>query len=98
MSPSTSTKSSTPIPTYKSLGVRTLVNCMGTYTFLSGSRMVPQAVEAMLEATNAYVRIDELMDKVGERLAELTGASLATAKRRIAAGRSAVDAHVRGCP
>jgi len=74
VSPSTSTKSDTSIPTYKSLGVRTLVNCMGTYTFLSGSRMVPQAAEAMLEATNAYVRIDELMDKVGERLAELTGA------------------------
>ena len=74
MSPSTSTKSSTPIPTYKSLGVRTLVNCMGTYTIITGSRLIPQAAEAMVEASNHYVQLDELMDKVGERLAELTGA------------------------
>jgi L-seryl-tRNA(Ser) seleniumtransferase len=56
------------------LGVRTIVNCWGTYTIISGSRMVPQAAEAMFEATNHYVNLDELMEKVGQRLAALTGA------------------------
>ncbi|MBM3190272.1 MAG: aminotransferase class V-fold PLP-dependent enzyme [Chloroflexi bacterium] len=74
MSPSTSTKATTPVPTFQSLGVRPLINAMGTYTIISGSRALPQVAEAMVEATNHYVDMDELMDKVGHRLAELTGA------------------------
>jgi len=74
MSPSTSTNSTSQVPTFDSLGVRTIVNCMGTYTIITGSRLIPQAAEAMVEASNHYVQLDELMDKVGERLAELTGA------------------------
>ena len=74
MSPSTSTLATTPVPTFESLGVRRLVNCWGTYTIITGSRMLKQSAEAMMEATNSYVHMDELMDKVGQRLAELTGA------------------------
>lgn len=74
MAPSTSTKAITPTPTFKSLGVRTFINCRGTYTILSGSRALPQVAEAALEATNHYVHLDELMARVGQRLAELTGA------------------------
>jgi len=74
MSPSTSTLATTPVPTFESLGVRRLINCMGTYTIITGSRMLKQSAEAMMEATNGYVHMDELMDKVGQRLAELTGA------------------------
>ncbi len=74
MSPSTSTRATTKAPTFADIGVRPVINCMGTYTFLSGSRALPQVVEAMAEATNHYVEMDELMEKVGERLAELTGA------------------------
>ena len=74
MPPSTSTQASTPVPTFADLGVRTLINCRGTYTILSGSRALPQAAAAALEATNHYVHMDELMAHVGERLAELTGA------------------------
>lgn len=74
MSPTTGATSSTQIPTFESLGVRTLINCRGTYTYLSGSRALKQVVGAMTEATNHYVDMDELMEKVGERLAELTGA------------------------
>ena len=74
MSPSTSTLATTPVPTFESLGVRRLVNCWGTYTIITGSRMLKQSAEAMMEATNGYVHMDELMDKVGQRLAELTGA------------------------
>jgi D-glucosaminate-6-phosphate ammonia-lyase len=74
MSPSTSTHSTTKAPTFADLGVRTIVNCYGTYTIITGSRALKQVAEAMVEATNAYVHMDELMDKIGERLAELTGA------------------------
>ncbi|MCD6521000.1 MAG: aminotransferase class V-fold PLP-dependent enzyme, partial [Anaerolineae bacterium] len=74
MSPSTSTVATSQVPTFESLGVRPLINCMGTYTIITGSRVLKQVAEAMVEATNHYVHLDELMEKVGERLAELTGA------------------------
>lgn len=74
MSPSTSTTASIKVPTFQSLGVRTLVNCKGTFTIITGSRVLKPVAEAMVEATNHYVHLDELMEKVGERLAELTGA------------------------
>lgn len=74
MSPSTSTVPTTQPPTFESLGVRPLINCYGTYTIISGSRALKQVTEAMIEATNHYVHMDELMEKVGQRLAELTGA------------------------
>lgn len=59
------------IPTYQSLGVRPLINCRGTYTIISGSLMLPEVREAMAEASKAYVHMDELMDAVGARIAEL---------------------------
>ncbi len=74
MSPSTSTIATSGVPTFESLGVRPLINCMGTYTIITGSRALKQVVEAMAEATNHYVHLDELMEAVGQRLAELTGA------------------------
>jgi D-glucosaminate-6-phosphate ammonia-lyase len=74
MSPSTSTRASTPAPTFASIGVRTLINGRGTYTIISGSRALPQVAEAMREATNHYVQMEELMERVGERLAQVTGA------------------------
>ncbi|MFO7918394.1 MAG: aminotransferase class V-fold PLP-dependent enzyme [Anaerolineae bacterium] len=74
MSPSTSTIATTSVPSFKDLGVQPLINCMGTYTILSGSRLIGQAAEAMVAASNHYVNMDELMEKVGQRLAELTGA------------------------
>jgi L-seryl-tRNA(Ser) seleniumtransferase len=74
MSPSTSTRAATTAPTFATLGVRPLINCMGTYTRISGSRALPQVLAAMSAASDAYVNMEELMERVGERLAELTGA------------------------
>ncbi len=74
MAPSTSTRSTLPPPTYASLGVRTLINCRGTYTVLTGSRALNTVAEAMAAASDGYVVMDELMEAVGRRLAELTGA------------------------
>ena len=59
---------------YQSIGVRPLINCKGTFTILSGSLTPPEVKTAMLEASKHFVHIDELMEGVGKRLAELTGA------------------------
>jgi len=71
MSPSTSTRATTPVPTFASIGVPSVINCKGTFTIVSGSRALTQVVQAMAEATNHYVDMDTLMRKVGERLGEL---------------------------
>lgn len=59
---------------YQSIGVRPIINCMGTYTIISGSQTLPEVKRAMDEASRHYVHLDELMAGVGKRLAELTGA------------------------
>ena len=59
---------------YDALGVRTLINARGTVTIVGASRVSPEVREAMEAAARHYVQIDELMEGVGRRLAELTGA------------------------
>ena len=58
-------------PTYESIGVRPLINCRGTYTIISGSIILPEVRQAMYTASKQYVHIEELMEKVGSRIAEL---------------------------
>ena len=62
---------------YSKLGVRTFINAVGTLTTLSGTLMAPEVVQAMEQASRNFVVIHELQDKVGKRLAELTGAQAA---------------------
>jgi D-glucosaminate-6-phosphate ammonia-lyase len=59
---------------YQRLGVRPIINCVGTLTTLSGSLMLPEVKRAMDEASRSFVRIHELQEKAGKRLAELTRA------------------------
>jgi L-seryl-tRNA(Ser) seleniumtransferase len=59
---------------YQSIGVRPIINCKGTFTIISGSQTLPEVKKAMDEASRYYIELDELMDGVGKRLAELTGA------------------------
>ncbi len=63
-----------PQDVYRRLGVRTLINCRGTWTYLSGSLELPEVRAAQLEAAKHFVDIMELQHAVGRRLAELTGA------------------------
>ena len=63
---------------FKELGVRTFINAAGTYTSMTGSLLVPEAVEAYQYASKQYVNLDDLQDKVGERLAELLHCEAAT--------------------
>src|SRR5690349_14281700 len=62
---------------YESLGVRPVINGRGTITIIGGCRMLPEVEQAMREATSEYVEIDELMDAVGERIGQFTGAQSA---------------------
>lgn len=59
---------------YERIGVRPIINCKGTYTIISGSQTLPQVKTAMENASRHYVHLDELMDGVGARLAQLTKA------------------------
>jgi D-glucosaminate-6-phosphate ammonia-lyase len=59
---------------YDSLGVRPLLNGGGTVTVVGAVRMLPEVQKAMDDATQEYVHLYELMDGVGRRLSELTGA------------------------
>src|ERR1700682_4676230 len=59
---------------YQSIGVRPLINARGTFTIISGSRMLPEVRAAMDAAAQHHVHLDELMAAIGARLAELTKA------------------------
>ncbi len=62
---------------YERLGVRTVINAVGTVTTLGGSLMPVEVKQAMEEASGHFVPIHELQAAVGRRLAELTGAEAA---------------------
>jgi uncharacterized pyridoxal phosphate-dependent enzyme len=53
------------------LGVRSFINAAGTFTALTGSLMRPEVVAAMQVASRKYVRIDDLHEAVGKRIAKL---------------------------
>jgi L-seryl-tRNA(Ser) seleniumtransferase len=59
---------------YRSIGVRPVINARGTFTIITGSQTLSEVKRAMDEASRGYVQMDELMDGVGKRLAELSGA------------------------
>ncbi len=62
---------------FKDLGVRPLINAAGTYTMFTASLMRPEVMEAINYASKQFVRISELHDAVGKRIAELLGAEAA---------------------
>lgn len=55
----------------RELGVRPCINAAGTYTALTGSLMPPEVVAGIQVASRQYVRLNELQDAVGKRIAEL---------------------------
>lgn len=63
-------------PTYSrdfftELGVKPFINAWGTITSKSGSLMHPEVIEAYNYASQQFVDLNELQDKVGERIAEM---------------------------
>ena len=71
---------------YKSIGVRPLINCRGTYTVISGSLELPEVRAAAGAAAQHHVSLDELMEGIAARVAEITGAEWALVSAGCAAG------------
>lgn len=63
---------------FKELGLRTFINAAGTYTSMTGSLMPKEVIEAISYGATEYVNLDDLQDKVGERIAELLECEYAT--------------------
>jgi D-glucosaminate-6-phosphate ammonia-lyase len=62
---------------YKELGLRPVVNAAGTYTFLGGSLMPPEVIEARNIAARQFVNLIELHEAAGKRIASLIGCEAA---------------------
>jgi L-seryl-tRNA(Ser) seleniumtransferase len=56
---------------FRELGVRPFINAAGTYTAMTASLMPPEVMEAINYASKHYVMLDELHDRVGQRIATL---------------------------
>jgi uncharacterized pyridoxal phosphate-dependent enzyme len=70
---------------FRELGVRPFINAAGTYTAMTASLMPPEVMEAIQYASRHYVMLDELHDKVGERIAALLHCEAAMVTSRAAA-------------
>lgn len=62
---------------FKELGIRTFINARGTITAMSGSLMHDYVVDTIKDASRDFCMLDELQDKVGAKIAELTHAEAA---------------------
>jgi len=61
------------VEVYASLGITPVINFRGTHTVIGASKVWPEVHAAMAGAAGHYVPLEELQDKVGERLAALIG-------------------------
>jgi len=62
---------------FKELGVRPFINAAGTYTDMTASLMAPEVMAAINYASKQFVPLNELHDRVGERIASLVKAEAA---------------------
>jgi uncharacterized pyridoxal phosphate-dependent enzyme len=63
---------------FKELGIRTFINAAGTYTVMSGCIMHEEVLDAIRSTAVEFAMIDEVQDKVGEKIAALCHAEAAT--------------------
>jgi uncharacterized pyridoxal phosphate-dependent enzyme len=54
---------------FKELGVRTFINAAGTYTAMTGSLMQEPVLQTIYDSAHEFCMLDELQDKVGEKIA-----------------------------
>ena len=71
---------------YERLGVHRVINAYECLTRLGGSRIDPEVLAAMTEASQWFVRLDELQEKIGARIAALVGVEAAYVTSGAAAG------------
>ncbi|MBL0743993.1 aminotransferase class V-fold PLP-dependent enzyme [Chryseolinea lacunae] len=56
---------------YKELGIRTFINAAGTLTYMTGSLMHDEVLDTITSSAKDFCLLDEVQDKVGERIAKL---------------------------
>src|SRR5262245_42360586 len=61
----------------KELGVQPIINAGGMQTMFTGTLMLPEVVRAIEAMSHQFVRLNELHDAVGKRIAELLGCEAA---------------------
>jgi len=61
----------------KELGVEPIINAGGMQTMFTGTLMLPEVVRAIEAMSHQFVRLNELHDAVGKRIAELLGCEAA---------------------
>ena len=61
----------TPTNVYDALGVKRVINAMGTFTSLGGSVMPPEVVAAWVEASKSFVDLIELQEKASAAYREV---------------------------
>ena len=74
------------IEIYEQLGVKKYINGMATVTFLGGSIMPPEVVDAMKEASQSFVSVVDLQHKAGAQIARWTHNEAAMVSNGAAAG------------
>ena len=62
----------------RELGVRPIINGAGTYTMMTASLLSPEVVEAMAAMAGRFVRLEDLQEAVGRRIAALLRCEAAT--------------------
>ena len=62
---------------FANLGVKSFINAIGPYSSLGGAVMWPEVIDAMDYAIRNKIRMSDLQDAVGRRIAALLGANAA---------------------
>ena len=62
---------------FKELGVKRVINAVGTATILGGTVLSPEIQRAMDQANNTFVSMEELLEKAGRSIAEQLGVEAA---------------------
>jgi uncharacterized pyridoxal phosphate-dependent enzyme len=62
---------------FEEFGVRTFINAAGTLTYMTGSLMHDEVLEAINYGAKEFCMLDELQDKVGEKIAKMVHAEAA---------------------
>lgn len=62
---------------FKELGLRTFINAAGNYTSMTASLMPQEVLEAIQAGAGEYVMLEDVQDKVGEKIAAICHAEAA---------------------
>jgi len=62
---------------FKELGLRTFINAAGNYTSMTASLMPPEVMDAINQSSKEFVMLEEVQDRVGEKIAALCHAEAA---------------------